>query len=55
MDCPGLRGHSCDPRTLLSFDGAFTVAASPPRPAGPHLSLGLGEDEDGGQGGGGVF
>lgn len=44
-DWPGLGGHSCDPRTLLPLESAFTVVTF--LPAGPHLSLGLDEDEDG--------
>lgn len=49
-DGPGLRGHSCDPQILLPFESAFTVVTFPA--AGPHLSLGFDEDEDGRQGGG---
>lgn len=54
MDCPGLRGHSCDPQicchlAVLSLWSHFSPSA------GPHLSLGLDEDEDGEQGGGGVL
>lgn len=49
-DWPGLGGHSCDPQILLPFESAFTVVTFPA--AGPHLSLGFGEDEDGGGGGG---
>ena len=41
----GLGGHSCDPWTLVPFESAFTVVTF--LPAGPHLSLGFDEDEDG--------
>lgn len=51
-DWPGLGGHSCDPRTLLPLESAFTVVTF--LPASPHLSLGLDEDEDGKPGGMGV-
>ena len=49
-DRPGLGGHNCDPQTLLPFESAFTVVTFPA--AGPHLSLGFDEDEDGRQRGG---
>lgn len=44
-DWTGLQGHSCDPRTLLPLESAFSVVTF--IPAGPHLSLGFDEDEDG--------
>lgn len=51
-DWPGLGEHSCDPRTLLPLESAFTVVTF--LPTGPHLSLGFDEDEEGKAGGMGV-
>lgn len=51
-DWPGLRGHSCDPWTLLPFESAFTVVTF--SPTGPHLSSGFDEDDDGKRRGKGV-
>lgn len=51
-DWPGLGERSCDPRTLLPLESAFTVVTF--LSTGPHLSLGLDEDEDGRAGGMGV-
>lgn len=51
-DLSGLRGHSCDPWSLLPLESACTVVTF--LPAGPHLSLGFDEDEDGRERGRGV-